>query len=211
MCGITNRADAQAAVAAGADVLGFIFAPSPRRVEAALLEELADIDAPKVAVVVAGEGKPGMPEEVRSLQAAGLIDAVQFHGTEAPQECASLAFPYYKALRVKGHDDVAGIGRYRSPRVLIDAFDAGAYGGTGKQIDEELVAAAGKTVPLWLAGGLTPENVGDIVRRFAPELVDVSSGVEAEAGRKDHEKIRRFLSEARAGGANGAAQQEGGQ
>ena len=208
VCGITNRADAQAAVAAGADVLGFIFAPSPRRVEAALLEELADIDAPKVAVVVAGEGKPGMPEEVRSLQAAGLIDAVQFHGTEAPQECASLAFPYYKALRLKGHDDVAGIGRYRSPRVLIDAFDAGAYGGTGKQIDEELVAAARKTVPLWLAGGLTPENVGDIVRRFAPELVDVSSDVEAEAGRKDHEKIRRFLSEVRAAGA---AQQEGGQ
>jgi indole-3-glycerol phosphate synthase/phosphoribosylanthranilate isomerase len=199
VCGVTNRADAEAAVAAGADALGFIFAPSPRRVEAALLEELADIDAPKVAVVVAGDGKPGMPEEVRTLLAAGLIDAVQFHGTEAAEECANLAFPYYKALRVKGQDDVAAIGRYRSPRVLIDAFDAGAYGGTGKQIDEELVAAARQAAPLWLAGGLTPDNVASIVRAFAPELVDVSSGVEAEPGRKDHDKIRRFLSQARPG------------
>jgi indole-3-glycerol phosphate synthase/phosphoribosylanthranilate isomerase len=201
VCGITNRADAEAAVAAGADVLGFIFAPSPRRVEGTLLEELADIGALKVAVVVAGEGKPGMPEAVPALLAAGLIDAVQFHGSEAPPECAALAFPYYKALRVKNHDDVTAISTYRSPRVLIDAFDTAAYGGTGKQIDEELVAAARQTAPLWLAGGLTPENVGEIVRRFSPELIDVSSGVEAEPGRKDHEKVRRFLAQARPAGA----------
>jgi indole-3-glycerol phosphate synthase/phosphoribosylanthranilate isomerase len=200
VCGITNRADAEAAVAAGADVLGFIFAPSPRRVEGALLEELADIGALKVAVVVAGEGKPGMPEEVPALLAAGLLDAVQFHGSEAPPECAALAFPYYKALRLKSHDDVTAISEYRSPRVLIDAFDTAAYGGTGKQIDEELIAAARQTAPLWLAGGLTPENVGEIVRRFSPELIDVSSGVEAEPGRKDHEKIRRFLEQARPAG-----------
>ena len=197
ICGITNRPDAEVAVAAGATALGFIFAPSPRRVGIDLLQDLADLHVLKVAVVVAGEGKPGVPPELAEALAEGLIQAVQLHGNEMPEECARLAFPYYKALRVQEPRDLDAAEAYRSPRVLLDAFDREAYGGTGKRIRRELVEAARERGPIWLAGGLNPENVGQIVREFRPELVDVSSGVEAEPGRKDHAALRRFVAAAR--------------
>jgi indole-3-glycerol phosphate synthase/phosphoribosylanthranilate isomerase len=120
---------------------------------------------------------------------------VQFHGDEEPRECARLAFPYYKALRLKGTEDAERIKAYHSPRVLIDAFLREAYGGTGKRILPEVVDAAAEYGPLWLAGGIGPENVGEVMRRHAPELIDASSLLEAEPGRKDHDKLRRFFEE----------------
>ena len=205
ICGITNRADAEAAVDAGAALLGFIFAESPRRISPELLRDLADLPVAKVAVVV-GRGAASssaeapdaaIPQELSALLRDGFIDAVQLHGEERPDECASMAFPYYKALRIRSRDDVEAIRRYRSPRVLIDAFSADAYGGSGRRIPADVAADAAALQPLWLAGGLTPENIGDVVARFAPELVDVSSGVEAEPGRKDHDALRRFMEAAR--------------
>jgi indole-3-glycerol phosphate synthase/phosphoribosylanthranilate isomerase len=194
ICGITNRADAEVASEAGADLLGFVFADSPRAASEELLAELADLSVLKVAVVVSGRGKPVPPAVTRLLQ-GGLIDAVQLHGDETPEECEQLAFPYYKALRLREREDAALLTRYRSPRVLVDAADRKAYGGTGKRLDGELVDAAAEAGPLWMAGGIGTQNVCEIVKRHRPELIDASSKLEAEAGRKDHAEIRRFFEE----------------
>jgi indole-3-glycerol phosphate synthase/phosphoribosylanthranilate isomerase len=194
ICGITTRADAEASVSVGADVLGFVFADSPRRAGEELLLELADLEVLKVAVVVAGGGRP-VPEAVLRALEAGLLDAVQLHGDEEPGECADLAFPYYKAVRLRSEDDVPRVAAYRSPRVLIDAFDRSAYGGTGRRIMPELVDAVAEAGPVWMAGGIGPENVGEILRRHRPELIDASSLLEAEPGRKDHDKLKTFFEE----------------
>ena len=205
VCGITSRADAECAVEAGADILGFILAPSMRQIDPALIRGLRDLDVLKVGVVVAGKDKPGAPPELATLLEEGVLDAVQFHGAEEPEECAKLAFPYYKALRVKEAADVERIREYRSPRVLIDAFDKEAYGGTGKRISADLVDAAAEIQPLWLAGGLGPASVAEIVGRWRPELVDASSGLEKSPGVKDHGAVREFVAAAREAAARGVA------
>ena len=199
ICGITNRSDAELAAELGADAIGFVFADSPRRAAPSLLEELSGLDVLKVAVVVSGGRHGPLAAEVKSLLDRGLIDAVQFHGDEEPDECARDAFPYYKAVRVDSASAVGGMRRYRSPRVLIDARDPGAYGGTGKRISAQIVRAAADAGPLWLAGGLSDRNIAEIASSYRPELVDVSSGLEAEPGRKDPDRLRRFFRELRYG------------
>ncbi|HKK50734.1 MAG TPA: phosphoribosylanthranilate isomerase [Myxococcota bacterium] len=197
ICGITNRDDAELAVELGADMIGFVFADSPRKADAVLVRELADLDVLKVAVVVTGGEHGGLSDEVRGLLDEGLIDAVQFHGDEKPDECAAQAFPYYKAVRLGEAAGAGVIAEYRSPRVLVDARDSRAYGGTGKQLSPEIVAAAADVRPLWLAGGLSDENIGKVASMYRPELVDVSSGLEAAPGRKDPVRMRRFFTELR--------------
>ncbi len=195
ICGITRQADAQKAASLGADVLGFIFAPSPRRVDPRLLRDLRDLPVLKVAVVVTPPGATALPPEVSELRSAGLVDAVQLHGDEPPEECASLAFPYYKAVRVRDAADVRRIADYFCPRVLADAWAEGAAGGTGRRVAEELAREAGKVLPLWLAGGLGPDNVREVVRALSPELLDASSRLEESPGRKDHGKLARYFEE----------------
>lgn len=235
ICGITRAADAERASALGADALGFVFAKSKRRVEPALLRELADLDVLKVAVVVTGEsdksasrytadfaeyrgaGSPArLDPELKELLDAGLLHAVQFHGEEQPDECAALAFPYYKAVRVRGPAELAAMAGYRCPRVLADAWSPHAAGGTGQQIPRELIRelaglagglagqaqnpaghAGGprKGMPLWLAGGLGPETVGEVIRELSPELIDASSGLEESPGCKDRTKLENYFRE----------------
>ena len=242
ICGLTTAADARLAAECGADLLGFVFADSPRRAEAALLEEIADLRCLKVAVVQADDarcshqgsahrrsgarhgrhpdgstdaraaaspdtdtdtradtradtGRAELQPEVARLLERGLLDAVQFHGGEQPADCLALAYPYYKAVRVRDARDLELACEYRSPRVLIDAFDPERAGGTGKRINPELVRRAAERGALWLAGGLTPENIGAIVAEYRPELVDVSSGIEGAAGRKDPDKLKRYMEE----------------
>jgi indole-3-glycerol phosphate synthase/phosphoribosylanthranilate isomerase len=197
ICGITRRQDAEAAINLGADVLGFVMAPSKRRVSLELLRHFADLDSLKVAVVVTerDHGTPRLDSDVRRALDAGLVDAVQFHGEEKPDECATLAFPYYKAVRIKGMQDVESMTHYRCPRVLADAWAADATGGTGKRIPEELARAVSDRGPLWIAGGIGPENVGEVVRVLRPELIDASSRLEASSGGKDREKLRAFFEE----------------
>ncbi len=202
ICGITRAADAERASTLGADALGFVFAQSKRRAAPALLRELAGLDALKVAVVVTGvadyrgaESAPALDPEVRELLEAGLLHAVQFHGAEQPEECAALAFPYYKAVRVQGPSDIEAMAGFRCPRVLADAWSAHAAGGTGQQIPRELSREVRKRTPLWLAGGLGPDNVGGIIRELSPELVDASSGLEESPGCKDRTKLERYFRE----------------
>jgi len=197
ICGITRTADAERAAALGADALGFVFAASKRRAETALLHELSGLDVLKVAVVVTGEpgSSGGLDPEVKELLDAGLLHAVQFHGAELPDQCAALAFPYYKAVRVRGQADIDAMAGFRSPRVLADAWSAHAAGGTGQQIPADLAREVRKRSPLWLAGGLGPDNVGAIIRELSPELVDASSGLEESPGCKDRTKLERYFRE----------------
>ena len=192
VCGITNRTDAETAVELGADLLGFILAPSPRRAAPELLAELADLAVTKVGVVVNDTA------EARPLLRAGLLDAVQLHGDEQPEECYQLAFPYYKALRVGAPADLAPERRYRCPRVLLDAFAPALRGGSGRRVDGALLARRDADEPpprpLWLAGGIGPDNVAAVVGAHRPELIDASSGLEAVPGRKDAGKLRAFFS-----------------
>jgi indole-3-glycerol phosphate synthase/phosphoribosylanthranilate isomerase len=196
ICGITNREDAMLADSLGADMLGFVFADSPRRASPELLRGIGATWALKVAVVVCEDrtmGPKQLPPQVEELMREGYIDAVQFHGDEEPGECAGLAFPYYKAIRAGSEADLDAAAGYRSPRVLIDARTAGTRGGSGVRVHNELVRKAAEAGPLWLAGGISPGNVMEIVTGFNPELIDISSGIEMKPGRKDSEKMQRLF------------------
>jgi indole-3-glycerol phosphate synthase/phosphoribosylanthranilate isomerase len=195
VCGITNERDARFAVEAGANLLGFIFAPSPRRARASLLERLTDLPVPRVCVVVQEEKDRELVREVQDLLTGGLVDAVQFHGQEDPDACYDMAFPYYKAIRVSTEEDADLISRYKCPRTLIDAFVPGKAGGTGRRIADHLVESSGARQRLWLAGGIGPENVSEIISKHNPELIDASSGLESEPGIKDHDRLQRFFRE----------------
>ncbi|MFW5711205.1 MAG: bifunctional indole-3-glycerol phosphate synthase/phosphoribosylanthranilate isomerase [Spirochaetota bacterium] len=205
ICGLTRTEDVRAADAAGADLLGFILAEvSPRATSAEFIRSLGATRALKVAVVL-GTDSPVMPA-VRQMLQDGELDAVQFHGSEAPEACAAAAYPYYKALPLREMTDIDRVGDYHCPRVLVDAYHQGQSGGTGKRIDGALVQAAAERAPLWLAGGLNPDNIAEVVQQYRPELLDASSGLETAPGIKDSELIARFIHNVRT--ANQAAEME---
>ena len=193
ICGLTREQDARLAEELGADILGFVFAPSPRRADPAVVRQLADTKALKAAVVVLNSTAPGLPQEVAQLLKEGFLDAVQFHGDESPDECYAHAFPYYKALRIRDRFDIARITAYRSPRVLADAYSENAYGGTGQCINAELIPQIAKAKPLWIAGGIGPDNAAKIINSYRPELIDASSSLESSPGHKDGDKMQEYF------------------
>jgi phosphoribosylanthranilate isomerase len=199
ICGITNLEDAQFAAACGADAIGFVFADSPRRVAPEKAGKIMAQMEPFVTGV--GVFVDATVEEVRgALQVSGCVVA-QLHGNEGEDYIQALS-PYgvVKALRVGETLDAGGAGRYKKARaILLDAYVPGQAGGTGRRFD---LAVAGQMVRggwrVIVAGGLTPENVGEVVASVRPYGVDVSSGVEAAPGRKDHDKVARFVAAVRA-------------
>ncbi len=195
ICGLTRAQDARLAAELGADLLGFVFAPSPRRADPSLLQELRDLRVSKIGVVTEPEGT----RQARELLERGLLDALQLHGGEAPEECPAAGFPYFKALRLREPADGARAGYYACPRVLADAWSSAAQGGTGQRIPEELVGLLARERPLWLAGGLGPDNIRQAVQRWRPELVDASSRLEASPGVKDRPTLERFFAEIQRG------------
>jgi indole-3-glycerol phosphate synthase/phosphoribosylanthranilate isomerase len=194
ICGITNREDAECAFKLGADLLGFIFAPSKHRAEPSLLPQLSHLDILKVGVVVSGP-QAELDVEVKKLLDQGYIQAVQFHGDEQPENCFREAFPYYKALQLKTRRDAEGISSYRCPRVLVDAYSEDLRGGTGHSLSRELIEQARRPKPLWLAGGLGPHNVKDIIEEYQPELIDASSLLEEKAGKKSVALLTDYFKE----------------
>jgi phosphoribosylanthranilate isomerase len=199
ICGITNEADAAAAVAAGADALGFVFHPaSPRHVAAAVVSQIVRrLPAPVLAV---GVFVNATAEEVRRIAVACGLGAVQLHGEEPPELCAALApLKLWKAFRLRDEASLTTLPRYPVDAWLLDAYSAKAPGGTGERFDWELaVRAKALGRPIVLAGGLTPDNVAAAVRQVQPWGVDVSSGVEAAPGQKDHARVRAFVQAVRA-------------
>ncbi|MFP4426616.1 MAG: bifunctional indole-3-glycerol phosphate synthase/phosphoribosylanthranilate isomerase [Spirochaetaceae bacterium] len=202
ICGITREEDARLAVELGADLLGFILAESPRELPGAELEELllrlSDLSVPRVGVLVARKGREidaARVELARALLTEGLLSALQLHGDERPEECAALGWPYYKALRPRTAEELERAEAYHSPRILLDGFSATRYGGTGNSVAEEIVDSWRKKHNLWLAGGVTPENVAARILRFQPELLDVAGGVEEAPGVKSAERVTKLFQE----------------
>lgn len=197
ICGITRAEDALAAARHGAHAIGLIFyPPSPRHVAPAAAAAIAAALPPfvsKVGVFVNPER--AWVEEVLSHV---RLDLLQFHGDEAPAFCAGFEVPYVKAARVRPGVDLLeySAGYSRAQGLLLDAFEPGVYGGTGKGFDWSLVPRE-LPMPVILSGGLTPSNVGEAIRAVRPWAVDVSSGVEAAKGIKDAAKIAAFIEEVR--------------
>ncbi|NIB41331.1 phosphoribosylanthranilate isomerase [Pseudomaricurvus alkylphenolicus] len=199
ICGITSEADAEAAVAAGADAIGLVFySKSPRYVEPQQAAAIARIVGPFVTVV-------GLFVNESATQVKQLCDEVglhllQFHGDEDEQYCRHFGQPYMKALRMKPELDVAPlINQYPSAAgILLDAYRPGVPGGTGETFDWQRVPR-NPPRPLVLAGGLNPENVAVAVQATGVYGVDVSGGVESSPGQKDAEKIATFVRRAKTG------------
>lgn len=190
ICGITNREDAMAAVEEGADALGFIFfAPSPRYVTPEQAESII-LDLPPFVAPV-GVFVNETAAVVNAIARQCRLHAVQLHGDESPDFCRHIERNVIKVFRVKDDSWIHAAVPYRTSAVLLDTYAEERYGGTGQTFDWRLIAAISQRVIL--SGGLTPDNVQDAIRRVRPYAVDASSGVEAEPGVKDHEKIRAFV------------------
>ena len=191
ICGITNKEDAENAVKLGADILGFIFAPSPRETDGEFVESIKDLKVLKVAVTVDLHKNLELQKELKKLYKIRAIDIIQYHGDEPVEFCTCFGLPYYKALRPKNSTDFNEIDEFRSPRILLDAFSEKSVGGTGKLIDSSILEQYDN--PLWLAGGINPNNVEEIIAKWKPELIDLSSGVEQTPGEKDYKKLQHLF------------------
>ena len=197
ICGITSEADALAAAESGADAIGLMFYEgSPRHVT---LEQAKAISAAlpphvmRVGVFVNAE-----EAFVHQALTECMLNILQFHGDESPEECSRYPVMTLKAFRVQGEETLAELEAYPSAGYLLDAYVKDALGGTGATFNWDLAVRAqefGK--PIFLAGGLTPENVAEAVRKVQPFGVDVSSGVESEPGRKDAKQMRTFVAAAK--------------
>ncbi len=199
ICGITNAADALAAIDAGANMLGFNFyEKSPRRVSEA---EAAKIRAQLPARVKAvGIFVNALPAEVIALAKSLKLDAAQLHGDETPETVAEVAasLAVFKAFRVEPEFRLETLDEYsEAAAFLFDAASTGQYGGTGRTTDWDVARRAAQTHRIILAGGLKVENVAAAVRIVRPYGVDVASGVESEPGKKDHARLREFIQEVR--------------
>ena len=196
ICGNTNLDDTMAAVQAGADAVGFVFyKKSPRAVEPKTAAEIISCLPPFVAPVgVFVNEELGV---VRRIMEDCNIFLAQLHGDESPQYCADLRRSVIKAIRVRDRRDLERMTSYQVSGFVLDAFVEGVPGGTGVMIDWDLVSDAQVVGPIILAGGLTPDNVLEAVRQARPYGVDVSSGVEASPGKKDHAKVRAFIANAK--------------
>ena len=213
ICGNTNLEDAQAAVAAGADALGFIFAPSPRRIgpkDAARIVRELPASVEKIGVFV--NQKPAVI--LQTVETAGLT-GVQLHGDDGLEISAELKRRSRNALKIYGvlgmwnfAGDSAGQAIAWEPAslrafsaLLLDSGSREQRGGTGRSFDWEQAAPfvrllAGK-INVVIAGGLSAANVSQAIRTFRPWGVDVVSGVERELGKKDHAKVREFINAAK--------------
>lgn len=195
ICGVTRAEDALAAVGSGADALGFVFyPPSPRAVDIAMAKAAIET-VPAFVSVTALFVNPTV-EEVQSVLDNVRIDVIQFHGDEDDDFCRQFKRPYIKALRVRQASDVvASCMRFPSAlAILLDSYKPGVPGGTGETFDWSLVPETAPK-PIILAGGLEPSNVASAVTQIRPFAVDVSGGVEASKGIKDHRKINDFVNE----------------
>ena len=218
ICGITREEDGLLAAELGADMLGFVFSTTKRLTTEEFVRGFAAKirlchpersvngveGSPLLVGVITDPESPEGKTAIRLVQ-EGVLDAVQLHGIE-PTKCLELAddkvtelaepFAHYCAARVGAPEDFEYVATLRTcgePRILLDAKVEGIPGGTGRTIPESLLLEKAGDLPLWLAGGINPENVGEIVAKFRPELIDVSSGVEDAPGIKNAEKMRKLF------------------
>lgn len=201
ICGLARKDDALQAARLGADALGFIlWKKSPRHASAKVVREVhAALAAQKqrpflIAVVVEIESEEG--RTALDLVQEGVIDAIQLHGEVAVDQFFKTGLdkliPHYAAVNLRSEKDLDRMTalRYRGEcRILVDAQDGDKIGGTGVQVNRDLVEKVKSKTRLWLAGGITGENVTEVVKSCHPELIDIASGVEKESGIKDWDKL----------------------
>ncbi len=197
VCGITNAEDAAVAVAAGADAIGVIFAPSPRQVtldQAAAALAVVPLPVARIGVFV-----DATVEEISVAILACGLTAVQLSGVETPEACDAVDAPVIKALHVGTDFGTRAMEPYRdhAAALLLDTFVAGKAGGTSQSFDWQAVGEVSGRVPSFVAGGLTAQNVGECIAVLRPYAVDVSSGVESVPGKKDHQKVIEFCAAVR--------------
>jgi len=196
ICGITRSIDLHAAVAAGADALGFVFTERSRR----MLD--ATMAADLVSEVPAFVSRVGLfmdqdCERVASVLEQVPLNLLQFHGGEGADFCRQFRLPYIKAVSMNSDEAVARAQENYpdAAALLLDSHAPGGVGGTGEVFDWSMIPQSG--MPLVLAGGLKPGNVRQAVEQVKPWAVDVSSGVEDAPGIKNPEKMREFIEEAK--------------
>jgi phosphoribosylanthranilate isomerase len=200
ICGITNADDAGVAVAKGADALGFIFAESPRKISYETAHAITQSLPPfvhKVGVFVDAE-----IEEVIFVRKHLKLDLVQLSGAESETYVRALGSGVIKTIHVK-EGLVFDPEAYCTATILLDASVKGCAGGTGQSFDWDLAVEIARARPIILAGGLTPDNVRAAISRVQPYAVDVSSGVEIQAGKKDYSKMEMFIRRAKTGALSG--------
>jgi phosphoribosylanthranilate isomerase len=218
ICGITNEADLLAVIEAGADMVGFmLYDKSPRAVTpefvARCRQIMREIDAPRVPHAIGVFVDP-QPDEYAHALTTATLPAAQLHRVADMAKLRELrhvggACDYPAIQPATLADGNAAVDALRAenllgllpwqPDLMVDAFHPDLAGGTGKRVDLDLARALNtRAERMMLAGGLTPENVGDVVRAVRPFAVDVSSGVESTPGKKDHAKIRAFVQAVRA-------------
>lgn len=195
ICGLRTLEAARTAAESGADLIGFVFADSKRKIDVAT--------AATISAAVKGPGKIGVfvnqpLSEVLEIADRCRLDYIQLHGDESPDYCHSLNRPVIRACRVGPDFNPAAVADYPADYLLLDSFVPGQSGGTGIPFDWRSVSLRiGRPRQQFLiAGGLTPENVSEAIRILNPDGVDVSGGVETD-GVKDPDKIRRFIAAAR--------------
>jgi len=200
ICGITTMTDARAAVKAGADCLGFNFyAKSPRCIDANVCMKITDMLAREHSAVLKIGVFVNMPVlQILAVMQSCQLDLAQLHGDEGSDVLRQLGQRAFKAYRGIPAT-VNGYVRVEPPACLVDASVKGAYGGTGITADWSAAAQLAARVPLFLAGGLTPDNVADAIRQVKPWGVDTASGVESRPGVKDAGKMKDFIQAVRGG------------
>ncbi len=195
ICGITNLDDALAAVQYGADALGFVFANSPRQVTADTVKNIGEKLPPfvyKVGVFV--NSKLAAVKETMSYC---NLDLAQLHGDEGPEYCAALFPKVVKVFSSNNMPSRADIISYKVAAYMLDIGKGSVFNEDEQEKLWQLARQLGDNSPVILAGGLSPENVARAIKIARPYAVDVSSGVESEPGKKDHNKMRAFISAAK--------------
>ncbi len=198
ICGITSEEDGLLAVAMGADAVGFLFAPSPRRISPSLARDIARRLPPEILTV--GVFRNEDPRNVVRIANQARLGAVQLHGRESPEETMRVRQQVGRVIKAfpAGSEELEKARSYGADIVLVDADQPGS----GKVFDWALAERAAGSLPVMLAGGLTPENVAAAISKTRPWGVDVSTGVESAPGRKDPRLVREFVSAARLAAAD---------
>jgi phosphoribosylanthranilate isomerase len=198
ICGITNADDARVAADAGADAVGLIFADSPRCVnvqEARTVSLALPENVLRVGVFVNEE-----PAEILRISREVGLDLAQLHGDESPEDVTAIrqgGVKVMKALRVRDAGSLEALDEYEADLILLDAHSERARGGTGRRFDWEAAKSSTGRDNIVVSGGLDPENVREAIEFFEPYGVDASSSLEDEPGRKNGERVRRFVLAAR--------------
>jgi phosphoribosylanthranilate isomerase len=196
ICGITNLDDALVAIEAGVDALGFNFyKPSPRYITPQNAREII-AQLPNSVLKVGVFVNENSPATVRDIARQSGITAVQLHGDESPDYCRELANNQYiiKTLAVSTEFDTQSVQRYQVDAIMLDTKHHSLRGGTGRVFDWSIAQQVRKVVSkLYLAGGLSPENVADAVASVRPFAVDACSALEDQPGKKNGERMRTFV------------------